>query len=160
MLLPAQDEQGGKVVALHERELAGVVLDDVVGTGAIRRSLVGELDAEHASGTILRLSRRSSADNVDSAGAGLAAVVDGDAAVVVQAVLGKDALAVAGVGSDGAGDLIPAAEVAGDVEGRIRGGIVAAAVPEGGNSVVGHGSGGREEGEDGGKTHVGRLISV
>lgn len=74
--------------------------------------------------------------------------------------MGKDVFVVVGVGSDGVGDLILVVEVVGDVEGRIWGGIVIVVVLEGGNSVVGYGSGGWEEGEDGGKMYVGRLIFV
>lgn len=68
---------------MYEWEFVGVVLDDVVGIGVIRRFFVGELDVEYVSGIVLRFSRRSSVDNVDSVGVGLVVVVDGDVVVVV-----------------------------------------------------------------------------
>lgn len=68
----------------------------------------------------------------------------------VEVILGKDALAVGRVGSDGAGNLVPAAEVGVEIEADVGLGIVAAAIPHGWDSIGG-GRGG--EGEDGEGDH-------
>lgn len=84
MLLAGEDEQGGEVVGLDEGEVAGVVLDDVVGAGAVGGTLAGEPDLEGTRGSVLSAHRGSGSEDVEGAGTGLAGVVYADGAVVLD----------------------------------------------------------------------------
>ena len=125
ILLAAQDEQRSKIIRLNHGKIAGVILDDVVGSWAIRGPFAGKLDAEDACCSVLWAGWSSGPQNIDRPGARLARVVDLHSAVVVQCVLRKGAFAVRSVRRNGSGNLIPASEVRIKTEPGIRCGIVA-----------------------------------
>lgn len=175
-------------------------MDDVIRARAAGGRLTGELHAENALGAVRRIGRRGGSKNVDRGGVGLAGVVYQHGAVVlgaqvsgdpriasyerlneflrvsgaethVERVLRKNALAPGCERRNGSGDLVPAAEIALEIERRVRRGVVAFPVPDSGHDVrdrrlggaVGRcgcrcDSGAREEGGQGRGPHGGSLI--
>ncbi|TLD33157.1 hypothetical protein PspLS_01101 [Pyricularia sp. CBS 133598] len=174
VLVAAENKECAKVVRLDYGKVASVVykavsrlflkvaflasgsgivrtLNDIVGPGAGGSRLSRELHTEGTLGTVARVCRSRSAEDVDGAALGLTGVVDLDRTVVL---CGDE---FCRKGGNGARDLVPAAKIRLSVEPNVGSWVEALAVPQRGDRVGDGGSlvlgqdagGGKEAGEDG-----------
>lgn len=106
-----------------------LTLHNIVGSGASHASAGDdrEGDLKRALGSVRRVDRGSQALDVVGQNAELAPVEDTDGAVVVEGVVGVDTRAAQREDRDGPGDLVPPAQVLGQVVGEVgvRGGVIA-----------------------------------